>query len=1522
MTESSKPPTGRRMKARAPPPPQAPQPAPRQIFRNSAPGGGGVSGTDAKENILRPAVDLQLSLPGGYKTSVTEDGSKALMDLLVELCGRHHLNPALHTLELVSPEGRALAFKPNALLGSLDVASVHIKEKVSEEKVAHRPAPKVPEKTIRLMVNYHGSQKAVVRVNPSVPLGTLVPVICEKCDFDTAHVLLLRDSVSRRELPLDKSLSELDIKELYVHNRSLVLQPKMASAPALYHSDSVRSSTTSLSRAEKKGFLGLFQFGRKSKGLSTASVVSSVEDQSSTLGQSQSVMNFPSMSPRTQNKKRRAPALPAAPTPSMGHAGFDSYQMGSETQQRKRKAPVPPAPNDLSVTAVGTHVAETPVLLPRADATRTAAISVSAQATQSVKVSPVKTRAEPARPRTPTNSSMSSSSSSSATNGSLAAQDSSSELSHSIDDSDLEQDRDQDQDEDEDEEGSQCSSIASSSASGSVVVVAVQRTVKASSSSGSDGESELNLKLDEVENRHSAVGSGVRQAPPKPRRSPSMEPQLVFPPRHPSSSSPTDGDAPESPVEAEDAAPQSWVHSMRSSPLGGQAAENKTPEDTTSVASSGSSSGSSSLPDQGYAPSEGTISSPSDTQPTSPEGSLSPGLLGPVRDNSSDSDEGFAMWRSRHRHRDVSSKSRAKVETGSYKEDPELTAQLHRTLADFEADLAEHADTASLKETRHDVCVLSASHSEVPVSVVDLDVPVTTIDEVFVEDSCTITPDHASEIREKSFVWSEVAETKAFTLQSSVEPQNKNNNACVAGDAESGSARLPSQTERRLRSHEDMSKRNQEGKEKLVATEVSSSAASKEIKPRTSSQAKSSVDLQKRSESKTHLWESATRSSQEKKAVALHSSQRALSAGHDDRVHQNPHGAPLSPRGAITHSTTSRFGLKTFTVVPPRPSVASDPAEVPPHASTVAAVKIDDQGNMVRAGIGHNGSGTVRASGDGSPPFGKAQQFWSSSEKPESPSRGVVERGVPVRSPSFAAAVKIDDQGNMVRAGVGHNEARKPQAESGDGSAPFGKAREFWSSSEKQESHSRGLVERDVPLRSPSFAATAKAAPLTTRPNDQAVRKEEKEASRKFGVERDERPAELRKDITFLKPSRRTSSHYVASAINKYSDANAAPRPSYAPRRSDSSIASSTASQRPGRPATIDPNPSSASLNKQSRESSLTSAHPAAPSRSISHPEVSRSDSRTEAVEVRAIREKFGGGRGSSGGITKMLELAKNRHLQSSWVDRVSTGAAANGDRDTVKLCPPLKPKPATSSPPPPKVTSPGPTINKRDSVKAVPVTTDAKQEASVTVTDGGGVTPGALSSSVFGPVQKFRPVVYRSMEKDTCLHSSLMEAIQSGRGKDGLKSTSIGPSSVKVSYVEEENERSALLAAIRAQSNSGRLRKTKSEAAAELQKGQELLFSPSPLSPPPVFSPPPPPPQAPMFVLPPPPLLLPQGKPGAAAANAATNPAMAREAMLEAIRSGAAAERLKKVAVPTKTVTVNGRMGTMRTTSATLLHQ
>lgn len=107
-----------------------------------------------------------------------------------------------------------------------------------------------------------------------------------------------------------------------------------------------------------------------------------------------------------------------------------------------------------------------------------------------------------------------------------------------------------------------------------------------------------------------------------------------------------------------------WLHPMQSSKTSGQKPETETPEEET--LSLGSSSSGSSLPDQGYAASEGmaegedsgVVSSPSDTQPTSPEESLSldgssggrgERLLRPVLD--SDSDEGCATWGSRHRYR-------------------------------------------------------------------------------------------------------------------------------------------------------------------------------------------------------------------------------------------------------------------------------------------------------------------------------------------------------------------------------------------------------------------------------------------------------------------------------------------------------------------------------------------------------------------------------------------------------------------------------------------------------------------------------------------------------------------------------------------------------------------------------------------------------------------------------------------------------------------------------------------------------
>ncbi|XP_051262796.1 protein cordon-bleu isoform X3 [Dicentrarchus labrax] len=1584
MTDSSKPPLGRRMKARAPPPPPAPQPAPRHIFRNTVPDGGGTSGMDAKENILRPTVYLQLTLPQGYQTSVTEDGSKALMDLLVELCSRYHLNPALHTLELLSPEGHTLGFKPNALLGSLNVACVLIKEKVWEEKVVRRPAPKVPEKTVRLMVNYHSSQKAVVRVNPVVPLQALIPVICDKCEFDPAHVLLLKDSISRHELPLDKSLTELGIKELYIHDQSLVLQPKMASAPALNYSDSVRSSTTTLGRTEKKGLLGLFQFSRRkaktettsmdmddcdekviqntdtqSNGSSTVSGISSIEDRPSTLGQSQSAMNISRMSPKSENKKRRAPALPEAPTPSMGHT-FDGYQMGlgSESQQRKRKAPAPP-PTPASITTSlddtsssanptpDSHATETPTPAFRTKVSQSTTVSATTVVLQKVKPVPA-AQPPPGSAATPTPSSPTPSSS---TSDSLAVQDSSSELSQSLNDSDA----------DLDQTGSQCSSLTSSTGSRSVRVQPMKKSSSSrmkeseksssmaakldqeetsASGSKSDTESALNLKLDEVENnRHSAMGTNDRPAPPKPRRCPSREsPQFVLPPT-PSSPpiEPKESNSPQSLMEAEEAAPQSWLHSMRSSAASGQKPETETPEEETM--SLGSSSGGSSLHDQGYAASEGMaegedsgmVSSPSDTQPTSPEGSLSldgssgvgrERLLGPMRENSSDSDEGCATWGSSHRHNDINPQAKSGRLKDSYEDDPELTAQLHQTLADLEADLAGHIDIVSAKETHY---TMSTDSNEVPVSVVDMDVPVTAIDEVLEDYEHNIVENEA-----KSLTRNESARSKGpgRCHPSSVEPQNKNNNACTAADSNKSSSantKQPSQSEQQRKSLETKSKCDiKEGKileTKFEEKRISDTNSVKEDKQRTPA-VKSNVDMQKHSKSieiKPDPMKSNTQSFRENKPVLPPTSQRTVSTERDDEMHRAHQSTSISntPHGKITHNVTSRFGLKTFTVVPPKPSVLNAATAV---TSTVSAIKIDDQGNMVKVGISRNKVGGSSESGsnysEGSPLLGKAKAFWNSNERQESP--------VPHNKGLIDKAKESTDSLKSTHTAISETTLKTNNTED--------------------------LKKMQRSLNKPAERAQPKEL-VKEEPVNEVAKQEQEEVESKISVSKNvqqpsNKPAlpphilpDLRKDLSFLKPSRRTSSQYVASAINKYTPRTSA-QPNSIPNIPDSSASfkTQTGFQRSGRSIHVNPHQSSqSSLSDNKENESAFKSNSPGPKRSMSYPEYV-SESQRDFGEVRPDRGGFGSCIGSIKGSSNTLET------ETTTNNPTQINMTVNNDRDNIKHIQHRSPSPAQSSslyssakpPTASKTIYQGQTNNTRDMTKAAThLTPNGKPQPSVTVPDS-GETLGPVT--VFGPVKKFRPVICKSVEKDTSLHSSLMEAIQTGGGKDRLKKITTGGSSSmkKASYDEEENERSALLAAIRAQSNSGRLKKTKSEAADELEKfrktSEEERSASSPSSPcppsltcsPPVFTPPPPPP--PMIAPPPPPLVLPQSKPSItvahSSANTPMNPALAREAMLEAIRSGSAAERLKKVAVPTKTVKVNGRLGTIQATSSTLPQQ
>ncbi|XP_029339276.1 protein cordon-bleu isoform X6 [Mus caroli] len=334
---AAKPPTGRKMKARAPPPPGKPAAQnvhSEQKLPHDATLGSQQSLVYMKETLQNSTLDITVVLPSGLEKQSVVSGSHAMMDLLVELCLQNHLNPSHHVLEIWSSETQQpLSFKPNTLIGSLNVHTVLLKEKVPEERV--KPGlTKAPEKSVRLVVNYLRTQKAVVRVSPEVPLQNILPVICAKCEVNPEHVILLRDNVAGEELELSKSLNELGIKELYAWDNRR----------EMFRKSSLGNDETD---KEKKKFLGFFKVNKRSnsKGCVTTPNSPSLHSRSLTLGPSLSLGNISGVSMKSDMKKRRAP-----PPPSPKLLGQDkvsekaSLSSQADLQKKKRRAPAPPPP--------------------------------------------------------------------------------------------------------------------------------------------------------------------------------------------------------------------------------------------------------------------------------------------------------------------------------------------------------------------------------------------------------------------------------------------------------------------------------------------------------------------------------------------------------------------------------------------------------------------------------------------------------------------------------------------------------------------------------------------------------------------------------------------------------------------------------------------------------------------------------------------------------------------------------------------------------------------------------------------------------------------------------------------------------------------------------------------------------------------------------------------------------------------------------------------------------------------------
>ncbi|XP_059423326.1 protein cordon-bleu isoform X5 [Carassius carassius] len=1353
-----RPPVGRRMKAKAPPPPQPPQPAPRRIFRNAVPDGGGSSGGDSKENMLRPSVDLHISLPSGYQTTINVDGRKALMDLLVDLCSQYHLNPAYHSLELLSPDAQPVIFKPNALLGALDVSCALIKERVLEDRVIRKPPPKVPEKTVRLVVNYHRSQKAVVRVNPSVPLHTLVPVICQKCEFDPAHVLLFKDNISHQQLDLNKCLSELGIRELYVLDQTLA--------------ESLHSN--SLSGSEKKGLLGFLKFNRrKSKGMSVASGPC-VETRPSTLGQSQSVMNISKMSPKVELKKRRAPAPPTAPTQTLPLTSQISLSSpSSHNHLKKRKAPAPPptpSPEPVISTPVPTAFVRAPCVPVPVERTLLPAPRASTPADDSDLSHSIED-SEPAR------------SICSSTSSDVAA-------------------------------GSSSSSLAEEPVTHQVHVIAAYTTYTPEPETVPEPKlgPEPQLKPEpepKPEDKEEAAPQTPKEPPQEP--GPSSEYQMEEDPQ-------LEMELKMEEMENNRNSGIAWLHSAHDS-LSEKMAEQEV--ETASVASNES------FADQGYAASEGMAEesvpvSPKKMQSVSPMSLNSSSALpgNQSEDSSSDSDEGCATWGSRQSSGNIQRGHQSIKRQNGYEEDPEIAAQIRLTLADLDANLA---------EINHSEVTTVFVDDEIPVSIVDMDIPVTTIDEVLDDDRCCSSECKAAMLHSSQDITSKLcAPSEAI--------ENKTNNDCRTEEKQSAPERRPPP---------DIKNQSQETTltviEKTMKPSPTNEKPSQDTKlveqKRDTMEKKAVFNAETKSKAVTEELKSQKDKVSQKSQNFVRPAVQSIQKLPDERLATAPMVRRLSTdtayeertpitrvpttQGKITQSSFSRFGMKTFTVIPPKPTVSQTK---PTGSLVIGAIKIDEQGNMVTqkqiyTGPKKNANPSVEGSTETSP-LDKAKAFWSTAEKQD-------------ESTTINQAPISNNRDTDVFKPLIVSEVSKLSVET-----------------PPEETHKEVIILERKPISvvasKPSFPEPAENPSMSAE----------------------------RRDFSFLIPSRRTSSQYVASAIAKNNSIiNTKADIKQVPSESIVGVQKLATAFKPlensvpsfGHPKHL-----------QSYLSHVAEKPPSSESISSVEKGTLLGEDRTKALDSHPLNIKIQPSTHMSAHIKPMESFSEEATSVSKFPDT----SARQTPTDTTH-----------------------PALTKMPELHKSEIPSEPNQ------------------GKFFGPVKKFKSVIFKPVQKETSIHSSLMEAIQSGDGIERLRKLSdLSTKNTvrKLSKNNADNEHSALLSALRAPSNSARLKKTKSGAAKELEQLRKLEeernvqrddISPHPTSspafvppPPPAFGPPPPPPSAPVK----PPLVLPAGR----------NPEVAREALLEAIRSGSGAQRLRKVPVTETRRQVNGRLGTIQATS------
>lgn len=420
-----------------------------------------------------------------------------------------------------------------------------------------------------------------------------------------------------------------------------------------------------------------------------------------------------------------------------------------------------------------------------------------------------------------------------------------------------------------------------------------------------------------------------------------------------------------------------------------------------------------------------------------------------------------------------------------------------------------------------------------------------------------------------------------------------------------------------------------------------------------------------------------------------------------------------------------KYGLTTYKIVPPKSEMKCYDRGA---SLSVGAIKIDELGNLVSPHV-HTGRTVVPSSPTleaETPPIGKVKEFWRSNSI-EKHSGRPMER--PKRTPTPTTPTNLQPQESRLRG--------EPTSPDPQGTLPG-----------PQSPHSedgRAVGEgRSWP------------PPAATRPLQV--------------------PAANPAEVPFLKPQRRTSSQYMASAIAKrigtpkvHSDAG---------RRQDNTQRTyeGTAPEPVVAPPVVKdsttPSPNPGTGIRREGEESTAGPHPgwqvSSPYRKLSAQDYRSGIHRNSHGSLVTAAQRDQASVGQSSGLSGEQNIRTHRTDSASdpkyKSDGLSPSRLHSGDDQTSgsTLVNGSRWVPIHSEPPcSPRVSD----TNGRAGQEP-----PQREEKPSLLSTGALEADGTLPASIFGPKKKFRPVVQRPAPKDTSLHSALMEAIHSAGGKDRLR--------------------------------------------------------------------------------------------------------------------------------------------------------